>query len=165
MPPATLSGLSKSKNPKDELLLIELKNLAKTQLHVISSPFVTSDPEAWRFIDRFETYNDLLKRGDRQITNQLQIEPDRLFSFISNSAVIETLNALNKVGIKTFITESSHIAPKPEQKLNPFITLKENDGNIFKVFILDETINFYLTKLENKNLDIQFLLALSLIHI
>lgn len=159
LPPATLSGLSKSKNPKDELLLIELKNLAKTQLHVISSPFVTSDPEAWRFIDRFETYNDLLKRGDRQITNQLQIEPDRLFSFISNSAVIETLNALNKVGIKTFITELSHIDPKPEQKINPFITLKGNDGNVFKVFILDETINFYLTKLENKNLDIQFLLA------
>ena len=159
LPPATLSGLSKSKNPKDELLLIELKNLAKTQLHIISSPFVTSDPEAWRFIDRFETYNDLLKRGDRQITNQLQIEPDRLFSFISNSAVIETLNALNKVGIKTFITELSHIDPKPEQKINPSITLKGNDGNVFKVFILDETINFYLTKLENKNLDIQFLLA------
>ena len=96
LPPATLSGLSKSKNPKDELLLIELKNLAKTQLHVISSPFVTSDPEAWRFIDRFETYNDLLKRGDRQITNQLQIEPDRLFSFISNSEKLD-------LSVKTFL--------------------------------------------------------------
>ena len=164
LPPATLSSLSQSKNPKDELLLLEIKNLAKTQLHIISSPFVTSDPEAWRLIDRFETYNDLLNRGDRQITNQLQIEPDRSFSFVTNSAVIETLDALNKVGIKTFITEFSHIDPTPENKIDPFISLQGDNGKVFKVFILDDTINFYLNKLENKNSDMQFLLGdLSLI--
>ena len=164
LPPATLSSLSQSKNPKDELLLLDIKNLAKTQLHIISSPFVTSDPEAWRLIDRFETYNDLLNRGDRQITNQLQIEPDRSFSFVTNSAVIETLDALNKVGIKTFITEFSHIDPTPENKIDPFISLQGDNGKVFKVFILDDTINFYLNKLENKNSDMQFLLGdLSLI--
>ena len=164
MPPATLSSLSQSKNPKDELLLLDIKNLAKTQLHIISSPFVTSDPEAWRLIDRFETYNDLLNRGDRQLTNQLQIEPDRSFSFVANSAVIETLDALNKVGIKTFITEFSHIDPTPENKIDPFISLQGDNGKVFKVFILDDTINFYLNKLENKNSDMQFLLGdLSLI--
>ncbi len=164
LPPATLSSLSQSKNPKDELLLLDIKNLAKTQLHIISSPFVTSDPEAWRLIDRFETYNDLLNRGDRQLTNQLQIEPDRSFSFVANSAVIETLDALNKVGIKTFITEFSHIDPTPENKINPFISLQGDNGKVFKVFILDDTINFYLNKLENKNSDMQFLLGdLSLI--
>jgi len=164
LPPATLSSLSQSKNPKDELLLLDIKNLAKTQLHIISSPFVTSDPEAWRLIDRFETYNDLLNRGDRQITNQLQIEPDRSFSFVANSAVIETLDALNKVGIKTFITEFSHIDPTPENKIDPFISLQGDNGKVFKVFILDDTINFYLNKLENKNSDMQFLLGdLSLI--
>ena len=159
LPPATLSSLSQSKNPKDELLLLDIKNLAKTQLHIISSPFVTSDPEAWRLIDRFETYNDLLNRGDRQITNQLQIEPDRSFSFVTNSAVIETLDALNKVGIKTFITEFSHIDPTPENKIDPFISLQGDNGKVFKVFILDDTINFYLNKLENKNSDMQFLLG------
>ena len=159
LPPATLSSLSQSKNPKDELLLLDIKNLAKTQLHIISSPFVTSDPEAWRLIERFETYNDLLNRGDRQITNQLQIEPDRSFSFVTNSAVIETLDALNKVGIKTFITEFSHIDPTPENKIDPFISLQGDNGKVFKVFILDDTINFYLNKLENKNSDIQFLLG------
>lgn len=164
LPPATLSSLSQSKNPKDELLLLDIKNLAKTQLHIISSPFVTSDPEAWRLIDRFETYNDLLNRGDRQLTNQLQIEPDRSFSFVANSAVIETLDALNKVGIKTFITEFSHIDPTPENKIDPFISLQGDNGKVFKVFILDDTINFYLNKLENKNSDMQFLLGdLSLI--
>ena len=164
LPPATLSSLSQSKNPKDELLLLDIKNLAKTQLHIISSPFVTSDPEAWRLIDRFETYNDLLNRGDRQLTNQLQIEPDRSFSFVTNSAVIETLDALNKVGIKTFITEFSHIDPTPENKIDPFISLQGDNGKVFKVFILDDTINFYLNKLENKNSDMQFLLGdLSLI--
>ena len=164
LPPATLSSLSQSKNPKDELLLLEIKNLAETQLHIISSPFVTSDPEAWRLIDRFETYNDLLNRGDRQLTNQLQIEPDRSFSFVANSAVIETLDALNKVGIKTFITEFSHIDPTPENKIDPFISLQGDNGKVFKVFILDDTINFYLNKLENKNSDMQFLLGdLSLI--
>ena len=164
LPPATLSSLSQSKNPKDELLLLDIKNLAKTQLHIISSPFVTSDPEAWRLIDRFETYNDLLNRGDRQITNQLQIEPDRSFSFVANSAVIETLDALNKVGIKTFITEFSHIDPTPENKIDPFISLQGDNGKVFKVFILDDTINFYLNKLDNKNSDMQFLLGdLSLI--
>ena len=164
LPPATLSSLSQSKNPKDELLLLDIKNLAETQLHIISSPFVTSDPEAWRLIDRFETYNDLLNRGDRQITNQLQIEPDRSFSFVANSAVIETLDALNKVGIKTFITEFSHIDPTPENKIDPFISLQGDNGKVFKVFILDDTINFYLNKLENKNSDMQFLLGdLSLI--
>ena len=164
LPPATLSSLSQSKNPKDELLLLDIKNLAKTQLHIISSPFVTSDPEAWRLIDRFETYNDLLNRGDRQLTNQLQIEPDRSFSFVANSAVIETLDALNKVGIKTFITEFSHIDPTPENKIDPFISLQGGNGKVFKVFILDDTINFYLNKLENKNSDMQFLLGdLSLI--
>ena len=164
LPPATLSSLSQSKNPKDELLLLDIKNLAETQLHIISSPFVTSDPEAWRLIDRFETYNDLLNRGDRQITNQLQIEPDRSFSFVTNSAVIETLDALNKVGIKTFITEFSHIDPTPENKIDPFISLQGDNGKVFKVFILDDTINFYLNKLENKNSDMQFLLGdLSLI--
>ena len=164
LPPATLSSLSQSKNPKDELLLLDIKNLAKTQLHIISSPFVTSDPEAWRLIDRFETYNDLLNRGDRQITNQLQIEPDRSFSFVTNSAVIETLDALNKVGIKTFITEFSHIDPTPENKIDPFISLQGDNGKVFKVFILDDTINFYLNKLDNKNSDMQFLLGdLSLI--
>ena len=159
LPPATLSSLSQSKNPKDELLLLDIKNLAKTQLHIISSPFVTSDPEAWRLIDRFETYNDLLNRGDRQLTNQLQIEPDRSFSFVANSAVIETLDALNKVGIKTFITEFSHIDPTPENKIDPFISLQGDNGKVFKVFILDDTINFYLNKLENKNSDMQFLLG------
>ena len=159
LPPATLSSLSQSKNPKDELLLLDIKNLAKTQLHIISSPFVTSDPEAWRLIDRFETYNDLLNRGDRQLTNQLQIEPDRSFSFVANSAVIETLDALNKVGIKTFITEFSHIDPTPENKIDPFIFLHGDNGKVFKVFILDDTINFYLNKLENKNSDMQFLLG------
>mgnify|MGYP001159775421 FL=1 len=164
LPPATLSSLSQSKNPKDELLLLDIKNLAETQLHIISSPFVTSDPEAWRLIDRFETYNDLLNRGDRQLTNQLQIEPDRSFSFVANSAVIETLDALNKVGIKTFITEFSHIDPTPENKIDPFISLQGDNGKVFKVFILDDTINFYLNKLENKNSDMQFLLGdLSLI--
>ena len=164
LPPATLSSLSQSKNPKDELLLLDIKNLAKTQLHIISSPFVTSDPEAWRLIDRFETYNDLLNRGDRQLTNQLQIEPDRSFSFVANSAVIETLDALNKVGIKTFITEFSHIDPTPKNKIDPFISLQGDNGKVFKVFILDDTINFYLNKLENKNSDMQFLLGdLSLI--
>ena len=164
LPPATLSSLSQSKNPKDELLLLDIKNLAKTQLHIISSPFVTSDPEAWRLIDRFETYNDLLNRGDRQLTNQLQIEPDRSFSFVANSAVIETLDALNKVGIKTFITEFSHIDPTPENKIDPFISLQGDNGKVFKVFILDDTINFYLNKLDNKNSDMQFLLGdLSLI--
>lgn len=164
LPPATLSSLSQSKNPKDELLLLDIKNLAKTQLHIISSPFVTSDPEAWRLIDRFETYNDLLNRGDRQLTNQLQIEPDRSFSFVANSAVIETLDALNKVGIKTFVTEFSHIDPTPENKIDPFISLQGDNGKVFKVFILDDTINFYLNKLENKNSDMQFLLGdLSLI--
>ena len=164
LPPATLSSLSQSKNPKDELLLLEIKNLAETQLHIISSPFVTSDPEAWRLIDRFETYNDLLNRGDRQLTNQLQIEPDRSFSFVANSAVIETLDALNKVGIKTFITEFSHIDPTPKNKIDPFISLQGDNGKVFKVFILDDTINFYLNKLENKNSDMQFLLGdLSLI--
>ena len=164
LPPATLSSLSQSRNPKDELLLLDIKNLAKTQLHIISSPFVTSDPEAWRLIDRFETYNDLLNRGDRQLTNQLQIEPDRSFSFVANSAVIETLDALNKVGIKTFITEFSHIDPTPENKIDPFISLQGDNGKVFKVFILDDTINFYLNKLENKNSDMQFLLGdLSLI--
>ena len=164
LPPATLSSLSQSKNPKDELLLLDIKNLAKTQLHIITSPFVTSDPEAWRLIDRFETYNDLLNRGDRQLTNQLQIEPDRSFSFVANSAVIETLDALNKVGIKTFITEFSHIDPTPENKIDPFISLQGDNGKVFKVFILDDTINFYLNKLENKNSDMQFLLGdLSLI--
>ena len=164
LPPATLSSLSQSKNPKDELLLLDIKNLAKTQLHIISSPFVTSDPEAWRLIDRFETYNDLLNRGDHQLTNQLQIEPDRSFSFVANSAVIETLDALNKVGIKTFITEFSHIDPTPENKIDPFISLQGDNGKVFKVFILDDTINFYLNKLENKNSDMQFLLGdLSLI--
>ena len=164
LPPATLSSLSQSKNPKDELLLLDIKNLAKTQLHIISSPFVTSDPEAWRLIDRFETYNDLLNRGDRQLTNQLQIEPDRSFSFVTNSAVIETLDALNKVGIKTFVTEFSHIDPTPENKIDPFISLQGDNGKVFKVFILDDTINFYLNKLENKNSDMQFLLGdLSLI--
>ncbi len=164
LPPATLSSLSQSKNPKDELLLLDIKNLAKTQLHIISSPFVTSDPEAWRLINRFETYNDLLNRGDRQLTNQLQIEPDRSFSFVANSAVIETLDALNKVGIKTFITEFSHIDPTPENKIDPFISLQGDNGKVFKVFILDDTINFYLNKLDNKNSDMQFLLGdLSLI--
>tara|TARA_Y100000746_G_scaffold58915_1_gene47689 strand:- start:1890 stop:3803 length:1914 start_codon:yes stop_codon:yes gene_type:complete len=164
LPPATLSSLSQSKNPKDELLLLDIKNLAETQLHIISSPFVTSDPEAWRLIDRFETYNDLLNRGDRQLTNQLQIEPDRSFSFVANSAVIETLDALNKVGIKTFITEFSHIDPTPENKIDPFISLQGDNGKVFKVFILDDTINFYLNKLDNKNSDMQFLLGdLSLI--
>ena len=164
LPPATLSSLSQSKNPKDELLLLDIKNLAKTQLHIISSPFVTSDPEAWRLIDRFETYNDLLNRGDRQIINQLQIEPDRSFSFVANSAVIETLDALNKVGIKTFVTEFSHIDPTPENKIDPFISLQGDNGKVFKVFILDDTINFYLNKLDNKNSDMQFLLGdLSLI--
>ncbi|MBD27364.1 MAG: hypothetical protein CL452_06430 [Acidimicrobiaceae bacterium] len=164
LPPATLSSLSQSKNPKDELLLLDIKNLAETQLHIISSPFVTSDPEAWRLIDRFETYNDLLNRGDRQLTNQLQIEPDRSFSFVANSAVIETLDALNKVGIKTFVTEFSHIDPTPENKIDPFISLQGDNGKVFKVFILDDTINFYLNKLENKNSDMQFLLGdLSLI--
>ena len=148
LPPATLSSLSQSKNPKDELLLLDIKNLAETQLHIISSPFVTSDPEAWRLIDRFETYNDLLNRGDRQLTNQLQIEPDRSFSFVANSAVIETLDALNKVGIKTFITEFSHIDPTPENKIDPFISLQGDNGKVFKVFILDDTINFYLNKLD-----------------
>ena len=32
LPPATLSGISQSNNQKDELLLLELKRLAKTQI-------------------------------------------------------------------------------------------------------------------------------------
>jgi len=161
LPPATLSGLSQSKNPKDELLLLELKRLAKTQLHVVSSPFVTSDPEAWRLINRFDTYNDLLKRGDLQITNQLQIKPDRSFAFISNSAVIETLNALNKVGTKNFVTEFSHIDPKPrkEKETNPLIVLEGDNGSVLKVLVLDKKMNSYLTKFEEKKSNMQFLLA------
>ena len=161
LPPATLSGLSQSINPKDEILLLELKRLAKTQLHVISSPFVTSDPESWRSINRFETYNDLLTRGDLQINNHLQIKPDRTFSFISNSAVIETLEVLNKVGVKTFITELSHIDPKPkkEKEGNPLISLEGENGNIFEVLILDKKINSYLNELSERTLDIDVLLA------
>ena len=161
LPPATLSGLSQSINPKDEILLLDLKRLAETQLHLISSPFVTSDPESWRLINRFDTYNDLLTKGDLQINNHLQIEPDRTFSFISNSAVIETLEALNKVGIKTFITELSHIDPKPgkEKEVNPLITMRGENGNIFKVLVLDKKINSYLTQLTNKKSNIHFLLA------
>jgi len=161
LPPATLSGLSHSINPKDEILLLELKRLAKTQLHVISSPFVTSDPESWRLINRFDTYNDLLARGDLQINNHLQLQPDRTFSFISNSAVIETLDSLNKVGVKTFITELSHIDPKPkkEKEANPLIILKGENGNIFRVLVLDKKINSYLTQLTNKKSNMQFLLA------
>ena len=161
LPPATLSGLSQSINPKDEILLLDLKRLAETQLHLISSPFVTSDPESWRVINRFDTYNDLLTKGDLQINNHLQIEPDRTFSFISNSAVIETLEALNKVGIKTFITELSHIDPKPgkEKEVNPLITMRGENGNIFKVLVLDKKINSYLTQLTNKKSNIHFLLA------
>ena len=161
LPPATLSGLSQSINPKDEILLLDLKRLAETQLHLISSPFVTSDPESWRLINRFDTYNDLLIKGDLQINNHLQIEPDRTFSFISNSAVIETLEALNKVGIKTFITELSHIDPKPgkEKEVNPLITMRGENGNIFKVLVLDKKINSYLTQLTNKKSNIHFLLA------
>ena len=40
LPPATLSSLSHSKIKENENLLLELKNLAKKQLHIISSPFV-----------------------------------------------------------------------------------------------------------------------------
>ena len=161
LPPATLSGLSQSINPKDEILLLDLKRLAETQLHLISSPFVTSDPESWRLINRFDTYNDLLTKGDLQISNHLQIEPDRTFSFISNSAVIETLDALNKVGIKTFITELSHIDPKPgkEKEVDPLILMRGENGNIFKVLVLDKKINSYLTQLTNKKSNIHFLLA------
>ena len=161
LPPATLSGISQSNNQKDELLLLELKRLAKTQLHIVSSPFVTSDPESWRLNERFGTYNDLLKRGDLQISNQLQIKPDRSFSFISNTAVIETLDALNKVGVKTFITEFSHIDPKPKKgtEVNPLISLEGDNGSVFKVFISDKKINSYLTQFKNKKSDMQFLLA------
>ena len=106
LPPATISGLSHSQSNEHELLLTKLKHLAETQLHIVSSPFVTSDPESWRLISSFENYNDLLKRGDLQITNHLQTEPDRSFAFISQSAVIETLDVLDKLGIKTFITET-----------------------------------------------------------
>jgi len=161
LPPATLSGLSQSINPKDELLLLDLKQLAKNQLHIISSPFVTSDPESWRLINRFDTYNDLLTKGDLQINKHLQIKPDRTFSFISNSAVIETLDALNKVGVKTFITELSHIDPKPgkEKEVNPLIIMRGENGNIFKVLVLDKKMRTYLTELTNKKSNIHFLLA------
>ena len=82
-----------------------------------------------------------------QSFNSLQIKPDRTFSFISNSAVIETLEALNKVGAKTFITEFSHIDPKPrkEKEGNPLIFVEGENGNIFEVLVLDKKINSYLS--------------------
>ena len=159
LPPATLSSLSHSKIKENENLLLELKNLAKKQLHIISSPFVTSDPESWRLINSFENYNDLLKRGDLQITNQLQIQPDRSFAFISKSAVIETLEVLSKLGIKNFITENSHIDPKPNNETNPLINLKNQKGEKFDVLFSDSKINSYLNGIENNSTDVEDLVT------
>ena len=157
LPPATISGLSHSQSNEHELLLTKLKHLAETQLHIVSSPFVTSDPESWRLISSFENYNDLLKRGDLQITNHLQTEPDRSFAFISQSAVIETLDVLDKLGIKTFITETSHLDPKPANEANPLIRIKSQNGKEFKIIFSDRKIDSYLADIGEKKTDGQTL--------
>tara|TARA_B110000438_G_scaffold298386_1_gene346533 strand:- start:221 stop:2176 length:1956 start_codon:yes stop_codon:yes gene_type:complete len=161
LPPATIMGLSRSEKATDELLLSRLKKLVKNQLHLVSSPFVSSDPEAWRKINRFDVYKNLLDRGDLEIADVLQTKPDRLISFLSNTATNETVDFLNTLGNKNFLTDFEYLQPqsKSNNEKNQIVKLEGQSGESYSALPVDMRQTLYLKNLTGTTDDLQFLLA------
>ena len=113
LPPATVLGLARSDNLDHARLLADLVRAGTAGLRLQSAPFVTADPEAWRRAGRPDVHRDLVDHGDRVLADLLGVVPDRSIVVLPPTAVPDTLDLLNQLGVERFIVSADHLNPRP----------------------------------------------------